>query len=98
MKIKNLIRINQFLQQEQTKIKPYSVTQMKNLQSQLNVLGFETGEPDGIWGPKSRDAIRSFQLKYQLIADGYPNKEVFSTITFVQSKNKAITPNINQEG
>ena len=88
----------EFLQQEQTKIKPYSVTQMKNLQSQLNALGFETGEPDGIWGPKSRGAIRSFQLKYQLIGDGYPNKEVFSTITFVQSKNKAITPNINQEG
>jgi len=88
----------EFLQQEHTKIKPYSVAQMKNLQSQLNVLGFETGEPDGIWGPKSRDAIRSFQLKHQLIADGYPNKEVFSTITFVQSKNKTITPNINQEG
>jgi membrane-bound lytic murein transglycosylase B len=70
----------EFLQKEPTKVKPYSVAQMKDLQSQLNALGFETGEPDGIWGPKSRDAIRSFQLQYQLIADGYPNKEVFSTI------------------
>jgi membrane-bound lytic murein transglycosylase B len=88
----------EFLQQAQTKVTPYSVVQMKNLQSQLNALGFETGKPDGIWGPKSRDAIRSFQLQYQLIADGYPNKEVFSTVTLVQSKAEVITPSINQEG
>lgn len=87
----------EFLQQESTKVQPYSVTQMKNLQSQLNSLGFKTGDPDGIWGPKSRDAIRSFQLQHQLIADGYPNKEVFSTIKLIQSKVKAITPSINQE-
>jgi len=71
----------EFLQKEQTKEKPYSVAQMKNLQSQLNSLGFETGEPDGIWGPKSRDAIRLFQLKNQLVADGYPNTDVFSTMS-----------------
>ncbi|PKG81239.1 lytic murein transglycosylase [Colwellia sp. 75C3] len=87
----------EFLQQEQTKVTPYSVVQMKNLQSQLNALGFETGEPDGIWGPKSRDAIRSFQLQHQLIADGYPNKEVFSTITLVLSEAKFIKQSSNQE-
>ena len=70
----------EFSKKEQTKVKPYSVVQMKNLQRQLNSLGFETGEPDGIWGPKSRHAIRLFQLRHQLIADGYPNKEVFLTI------------------
>jgi membrane-bound lytic murein transglycosylase B len=86
-----------FLQKAPTKVKPYSVAQMKNLQSQLNSLGFETGEPDGIWGPKSRGAIRSFQLQHQLIADGYPNKEVFSTIKLLQSKGIAITPSIHQE-
>lgn len=64
----------------------YSVAEMKNLQSQLNTLGFETGEPDGIWGPKSRNAIRSFQLKHQLIADGYPNKEVFLAVKSLVSK------------
>jgi len=70
----------EFLQKEQTKEKPFSVAQMKSLQSQLNSLGFETGKPDGIWGPKSRQAIRSFQLKNQLVADGYPNTDVFSTM------------------
>ena len=87
----------EFADKKQTKVKPYSVAQMKGLQSQLNSLGFETGEPDGIWGPKSRQAIRSFQLKHQLIADGYPNKEVFVKIKLVLSKNKAGSPNINQD-
>jgi len=58
----------------------FSVSQMKGLQENLNLIGFDTGEPDGIWGPRSRNAIRLFQLKYQLIADGFPNKEVFETI------------------
>jgi membrane-bound lytic murein transglycosylase B len=70
----------EFLPKGKDNVKPYSVIQMKNLQSQLNALGFETGEPDGIWGPKSRQAIRSFQLQHQLIADGFPNMEVFTTI------------------
>ena len=78
-------------------MQPYSVVAMKNLQSQLNSLGFETGEPDGIWGPKSRHAIRSFQLQHQLIADGYPNTEVFSTIKAVVTNAKLITQDNNQE-
>jgi membrane-bound lytic murein transglycosylase B len=87
----------EFIHNEPKNSKPHNIAQMKALQSQLNSLGFETGEPDGIWGPKSRGAIRSFQLQHQLIADGYPNKEVFSTITLVLSKVKPITSNINQE-
>lgn len=87
----------EFFNKAQTQIKPFSVVQMKNLQSQLNSLGFKTGKPDGIWGPKSRDAIRSFQLQHQLIADGYPNQELFSTIELVISKTEPVTPSINQE-
>ena len=87
----------EFFQKEQTKVKPYSVAEMRNLQSQLNSLAFETGEPDGIWGPKSRHAIRLFQLQHQLIADGYPNKEVFLTMKLVMSKVEPITPSTNQE-
>jgi len=78
----------EFLQKAQNQVTPYSVVQMKHLQSQLNALGFDTGEPDGIWGPKSRQAIRSFQLQHQLIADGYPNKALFITINSSQSEAK----------
>ncbi len=85
-----------FMAKEQSKVAVYSVNEMKNLQSQLNLLGFETGEPDGIWGPKSRGAIRSFQLQYQLVADGYPNKEVFLTVKRVVGKAEAIAPSRGQ--
>jgi len=87
----------EFDAKEHNKVKSYSVTEMKNLQNQLNLLGFETGEPDGIWGPKSRHAIREFQLQHHLIADGYPNKEVFLTIKLVMSKTEAIAPMAHQD-
>jgi membrane-bound lytic murein transglycosylase B len=84
----------EFLSGGKENVQPYSVAKMKSLQSQLNALGFETGEPDGIWGPKSRQAIRLFQLKHQLIADGYPNKEVFSTVKLVlRNENSAAAHN-----
>ncbi len=62
----------------------YSVFEMKSLQQQLNRLGYSSGEPDGIWGPKSRKAIREFQLQQGLIADGYPNAEVFMAMQTLQ--------------
>lgn len=81
---------------KKTPVKPYSIAQLKNLQSQLNSLAFELGEPDGIWGPNTRRAIRLFQLQHQLIADGYPNKEVFLTIKSVINKSEAITQSNGQ--
>lgn len=66
-----------FERQPQNKQNQYTIAEMKVLQQQLNQLGFVSGEPDGIWGPKSRKAIKQFQLKESLIADGYPNEEVF---------------------
>jgi len=76
------------LSKEQTKVKPYSVAQMKNLQNQLNTLTFDLGEPDGVWGPKSRRAIRLFQIQHNLIADGYPNDDVFLTVDSVINKSQ----------
>tara|TARA_R110002167_G_scaffold57869_1_gene164293 strand:- start:8852 stop:10135 length:1284 start_codon:yes stop_codon:yes gene_type:complete len=87
----------EFIAKAQNQAKPYSITEMKNLQSQLNTLGFDTGEPDGIWGPKSRKAIRSFQLQHQLIADGYPNKALILAVDSVINARKTHTTNNNQE-
>ncbi|KGJ91537.1 lytic murein transglycosylase [Colwellia psychrerythraea] len=84
-----------FSRNNRATVKSYSATQMKNLQGQLNSLGFDTGKPDGIWGPKSRQAIRSFQLHHQLIADGYPNKEVFETMKSVVHLHSASTKSVN---
>ena len=87
-----------FLKGEQALKNRFSYKEMKNLQNQLNTLGFETGKPDGIWGPKSRDAIRSFQLAHQLIADGYPNKALFSKIKLVLDKSEEKTTKVDYQG
>jgi membrane-bound lytic murein transglycosylase B len=77
----------------------YSVNEMKGLQNKLILVGLYTGKPDGIWGPKSRNAIRSFQLKHKLVPDGFPNKEVFDTINQldISLKNAEIKPRQSSE-
>ena len=55
----------------------YTREQLKMLQERLQEMGYQTGKPDGIWGPNSRKAIRAFQLANNLVADAYPHAEVF---------------------
>ncbi len=50
-----------------------SRTERVELQTLLNKLGFDSGNPDGIIGINSRQAVRSFQQAQGLPADGYPN-------------------------
>lgn len=50
------------------------------LQTRLNQLGFDSGNPDGIIGVNSRQAVRSFQQKYGLPADGYPNAALLENL------------------
>jgi membrane-bound lytic murein transglycosylase B len=54
----------------------YKPAELQALQEKLNTIGFDVGKPDGIWGPKSRKAIRLFQLKHGLVGDGFPNRAV----------------------
>ncbi len=58
---------------------PYLFTNvdLKALQEKLLAVGFDIGKPDGVWGPKTRRAIQQYQLQTALIADGFPNREVF---------------------
>ena len=70
--------VKRFSQDNKNKV--YSVSKMKGLQLKLILIGLYEGKLDGIWGPKSRNAIRLFQLKLKLVPDGFPNNEVFDTI------------------
>jgi len=54
----------------------YKSAELQALQEKLNTIGFDVGKPDGIWGPKSRKAIRAYQLQHELVGDGFPNREV----------------------
>jgi membrane-bound lytic murein transglycosylase B len=41
------------------------------IQTTLNELGFNAGEPDGFSGPKTRNATRDYQRANNLAVDGY---------------------------
>ncbi len=51
--------------------RPLSRTQVIEIQTRLAALGFEPGEPDGVVGPMTRQAIKDYQRRTALPADGY---------------------------
>jgi len=50
------------------------------IQNTLNLLGYDTGTPDGMAGPKTRKATRKFQYDIGLTADGYVGYELFQQL------------------
>ena len=45
---------------------------IKQIQEKLNLLGYNCGTPDGVFGPKSFAALRQFQQDMGLLVDGVP--------------------------
>jgi membrane-bound lytic murein transglycosylase B len=45
---------------------------IEKMQQQLNRLGFEAGEVDGVMGAMTQSALRKYQASKGIIADGYP--------------------------
>ena len=58
--------------------KPLSRAQVEEMQSLLVDLGFDPGEPDGVVGSKTRDALRAFQRQAKMAPDGYPTPELLA--------------------
>jgi lytic murein transglycosylase len=50
------------------------------MQEKLNKLGYDSGAPDGYPGTKTKAAIRSYQLKNDLPADGYASYDLFNRL------------------
>ncbi|QEY59328.1 lytic murein transglycosylase [Pseudomonas sp. C27(2019)] len=65
-----------------------SRTERVELQTLLNQLGFPSGQPDGIIGVNSRQAVRSFQQAQGLPADGYTNEALLEKLR--QAAHKAL--------
>jgi lytic murein transglycosylase len=57
-----------------------SRSQMIELQTALNQLGFASGAPDGVMGPATREGVRSYQRSVGLPADGYPSAELLQRL------------------
>ena len=54
--------------------------EMTGVQTRLNNLGFDVGEPDGILNPATRMAIQHFQKKHGLPETGEANKATLSEL------------------
>lgn len=55
---------------------PLSRAQLIALQTALNARGFESGAPDGLAGPATREALRRYQRSAGLPPDGFPTLEL----------------------
>ena len=55
-------------------------SQLLEFQKALNRLGFDSGTPDGMMGPATRDAVRRYQRSVGLPADGYPDRDLLQRL------------------
>ena len=62
---------------------PLRRADIETFQNLLNARGMDAGIPDGILGPKTRAALRTYQKSEGLPPDGYPSKGI---IEYLQSK------------
>ncbi len=54
--------------------------EVKQIQRDLNRLGFDAGPSDGIFGPSTRNALSRFQSSAAMIADGHPDRKVIEAL------------------
>ncbi len=61
-------------------------TQVKYLQMNLNVLNYNAGSADGIFGNGTKNAVKRFQKAYGLSADGIAGKNTINKINSVATQ------------
>ena len=54
---------------------------VESMQRQLNRLGFDVGEIDGVLGSMTQAALREFQASNGMIADGYPDRTTLCALS-----------------
>ena len=63
-----------------------------DLQLQLNSLGFDAGQVDGIFGPDTSKALIEFQRNIGLTADGISGLETVQEIRQLAGRSTGLTP------
>ncbi|WP_029408136.1 lytic murein transglycosylase [Thiomicrorhabdus sp. Milos-T2] len=66
--------------------KGISHTQIKEIQTLLTQLGYNVGKPDGIAGSKTRNALRDYQSKHNLPADGFASVRMLKILKTSKTK------------
>jgi peptidoglycan hydrolase-like protein with peptidoglycan-binding domain len=59
---------------------PVSRSERIELQQRLAALGHDVGEADGIFGARTRAAIRNFQVRTGLVPDGFANVKLLERL------------------
>lgn len=57
-----------------------SRAEQEEFQRRLTALGYDTGGADGIFGPKTRAAVRAYQRDQGLVPDGYVNETLLRRV------------------
>ena len=60
--------------------RPLTVAERYELQQLLGQRGFDVGDPDGRIGPRTRIAIRNFQVATGQTPDGFPSSHVLDRL------------------
>ncbi len=60
--------------------RPLRRVEVVELQEMLTQLGHDTGDPDGMVGPNTRSAVRSYQRAQDMTPDGYVNSELLDQV------------------
>jgi len=67
---------------------------VKKLQENLNTLGFRAGSADGIFGPVTGNAVKSFQRSHALTVDGIVGPQTLAKLDIIlrETTNKVAPP------
>ncbi|MEY3223328.1 MAG: hypothetical protein RLZZ203_2184 [Cyanobacteriota bacterium] len=65
------------------------------LQQQLKIAGFYYGNPTGVFGPITEDAVKRFQTAYQLKIDGIVGKSTLAKLAVLDTKDGKTTAKLN---
>ncbi len=62
---------------------------VKTVQDKLRRWGYYTGNVDGIYGPKTKEAVKYFQRKNGLTADGIVGKKTYEALGMTEQANSS---------
>ncbi len=71
--------------------------EVRKVQEKLKQWGYYTGETDGIFGPKTAEAVRSFQRKNGLTVDGIVGTQTYRALGITPQGSSSGTSNYSNE-